>query len=337
MKTNPATLKITVLLAMLAGIVSFSQPAYGQPTSPPRIDPVNGMPASDNSSPPSLDPATGMPVDKPDNLHDESGMIYAVGMVSAVELPKMIVNGRYEEALKLCLSIHDQCKSGNALGALMPQWIELGRRFPKAREALIGIRDHDFREFSEGRGYADLFAEVTFINGPLHQDDSTYALFKTIREKDPELAQQCFPYVEGLLVARGDYQWCYDHMGDPQTVFDGIHIQLDQHLADQRREAELHQEVAQRMETLNLQQGRTNLWSQPDYASNALKQFAHDSFVGGTRQLIEILVATDHNTDAEKIRDEAVAIIDDAKLHSAISDAEAKIHQAGANAGGISK
>jgi hypothetical protein len=42
------------------------------------------------------------------------------------------------------------------------------------------------------------------------------------------------------------------------------------------------------------------------------------------RQLIEILVATGHEEEAEKIRGQAVAVLDDARLKSAISDAQEK-------------
>lgn len=309
MKANPATPQITALLSavVLFGTVSFSQSAYGQPARPPRIDPANGMPIPDNQ--------TNVILFEHSMSHDPN--------LAPMELNELIHHGRYAEALQLCHSFHDLMKN-SFVTVIIPEWIELGRRFPQAREDLIEIRDHDLREFSQGRGYSDLFGEVNVINNGLHQDDSTYALFKTIREKDPELALECFSYVEGLLVAKGQYQWCYDHMGDPQAVFDSLRQNMGQHLANQRRMAELHQETAQRMETFNRQQGRTNLWSQPDYASSGLKRFANDSFIGGTRQLIEILVATNHKADAEKIRDQAVAILDDPQLQSAVSDAEQK-------------
>jgi hypothetical protein len=310
MKTNPATLQITALWSavVLFGIVSFSQPASGQSARPPRIDPANGMPIPDNQ--------TNVILFQHSMSHDPN--------LAPMELTELIHHGRYAEALQLCHSFHDLMKN-SFVTVIIPDWIELGRRYPQAREDLIEIRDHDLREFSEGRGYSDLFGEINVINSGLHQDDLTYVLFKTIRAQDPELALECFPYVEGLLVAKGEYQWCYDHMGDPQAVFDGIRQTMDRYLADQRREAEMHREAAQRMEVFNRQQGRTNFWSQPDYASSALKKFANDTFVGGTRQLIEILVGTNHKTDAEKIRDEAVLVLDDPRLQSAVADAETKI------------
>ena len=54
-------------------------------------------------------------------------------------------------------------------------------------------------------------------------------------------------------------------------------------------------------------------------------QLATNNFVGQVCKLVEILVATGHKADAEKIRDEAVTVLDDPRLQSAVSDAEQKI------------
>ena len=51
---------------------------------------------------------------------------------------------------------------------------------------------------------------------------------------------------------------------------------------------------------------------------------ADNIFVDKTRQLIEILVANGHQADAEQIRDQALALLDDPWLKSAVSDAEEK-------------
>jgi hypothetical protein len=56
-------------------------------------------------------------------------------------------------------------------------------------------------------------------------------------------------------------------------------------------------------------------------------QMATNDFVGQMCVLVEILVATGHQADAEKIQAEAVSILDDARLHSAVSDAEEKIQK----------
>jgi hypothetical protein len=52
---------------------------------------------------------------------------------------------------------------------------------------------------------------------------------------------------------------------------------------------------------------------------------ADKRFVGRVSQLIEILVGAGHKADAETIRTQALALLDDPRLQSAVSDAEKKI------------
>jgi len=58
-----------------------------------------------------------------------------------------------------------------------------------------------------------------------------------------------------------------------------------------------------------------------------MKKSAEDRFVGSVRQLIEILVGTGHKAEAEKIRAQAVLVLDDTRLKSSVSDAEQKIEK----------
>jgi len=205
-------------------------------------------------------------------------------------------------------------------------WAELGRRYPKAKLALIEIRDAETREFAAGRGYSELFMEIQAINRELQDDDATYALYKSFREKDPQLGQQCYYYIESQLVAKGEYQWCYDHMGDPQSRFNLIRQGYDMSLSSQKRMAELQQRTRQMIEDTNRKNGWTNqpAYSPPD-TSAMMKKNHEDRFIGQTRQLIEILIATSHPADAQKIQDQAVAVMDDDRVKSAVADAQAKL------------
>ena len=189
---------------------------------------------------------------------------------------------------------------------------------------MIEIRDNKTKEIAQGRGYSELFRDVQAINHELQDDDATYALFKTVREKDPKLAGQVYSSVEPLLVSKGEYQLALSYMGDPQGKFDSIRQGFDTERANQKRMAEMHQRTAKQMATINQQLG---LSSSPPDTSALMKKFAENRFVGQTCQLIEILVATGRKADAERIRDQAVAILDDARLKSAISDVEEKIQQ----------
>ena len=103
--------------------------------------------------------------------------------------------------------------------------------------------------------------EVQAINHELQDDDATYALFKTIREKDPKLAGQSYFYLETLLVSKGEYQWCLSHMGESQRRFDLIRQGFDMDRDNQKRMAEMRQRTAQQMEAMNQKRSWTNSWS----------------------------------------------------------------------------
>jgi hypothetical protein len=94
----------------------------------------------------------------------------------------------------------------------------------------------------------------------------------------------------------------------------------------ENRMAEMNQRTAQQMAELNRKTGRTNFWSPPDTSAMNRKS-DEDRFVGQTCQLIEILVGVDHPADAENIRSQALVILDDPRLKSAVSDATAKIQK----------
>jgi hypothetical protein len=308
MKTNPS--KLPAAAVLLAGIVSLNAT---NTANAQRVNPTTGQPASETADAGRVDPATGFPMSKSDDRSPADAMTAAYKTDG--EVRDLIANGQYDEALQQCLAFHDKYKTAN--GSLIPllgDWIELGRRFPKAKEALIGIRDRDAREFSEGRGFSDLFSEVNSINGYLNQADATYALFKTIYQQDKQLAGQCYYYVQDLLMQKGEYELCLNCLGDPQIRFESA-----------RRGFELQRESQQRMAEIR----EKHPIPAPPFAGTFhmpdMGQMATNNFVGQVCKLVEILVATGHKADAEKIRDEAVTVLDDPRLQSAVSDAEQKI------------
>src|ERR1035441_8843353 len=85
-------------------------------------------------------------------------------MEQAKQLASM---GQYEQALQ-CYLWHfnhaqeygDNWQNAVRLTSELSEWEELGRRYPKAKQALIEIRDNKMREIVEGRGYAAIFEEI---------------------------------------------------------------------------------------------------------------------------------------------------------------------------------
>ncbi len=241
----------------------------------------------------------------------------------------LMTEGSYEEALQRYLwyfnhSRNDAGQKGVRISFALSDWIELGRRYPKARQALVEIRDGDAREFSDGKGYADLFQEIAGINQYLNDDEATLALFKTIQQADKPLAGQCFGQVEGLLVQKGEYNLCLSYLGDFQANFENLRRSWEHMKQWEDHTSEMRQQQAQRLQAL----ARTNsAFAAVPFLPPEPPKFADGNFVGQVRQLIEILVATGNQADAEKIRDQAVVVLDDARLKSAVSDAEEKIEK----------
>ncbi len=246
------------------------------------------------------------------------------------EARTLATQGRYEEALQRHLWYHnhaleiDPAQTGVRLSFALSDWVELGRHYPKARQALIEIRALKTGELAAGRGHSEMFQEVDALNRELQAPDETYALFKKLETSDPQLAGQCYLWIESALVQQGEYETCSRYLGDPQRRFEINLRSWKQMKAFEDQSAARRLEQSRRSKAMaktnSTYAGLANTFALP-----APPPYADPHFIGQTRQLIEILVASGHKADAEKIRDQAVALLDDARLKSAVSDAEQKM------------
>jgi predicted Ser/Thr protein kinase len=113
--------------------------------------------------------------------------------------------GQYEDALQRHLWLHahglehSPHSSAVRLSFWLADWVELARRYPKAKQALLDIRDQKSRELAAGRGHWDQFHDVESINSYLQDDAATLALFKQVQQSDPQLAERCKSLVEEVL------------------------------------------------------------------------------------------------------------------------------------------
>jgi tRNA A-37 threonylcarbamoyl transferase component Bud32 len=124
------------------------------------------------------------------------------------EVKTLMDQGHYEDALQRQIWYFNHALEYGEVNPVrlsfgIANWGELGRRYPKAKQALLEIRDQDTRKFSERAGYFDLFLEVANLNRELDDEDATCALFMQLQEKDPHLAQQCYFVVKDLLARKG--------------------------------------------------------------------------------------------------------------------------------------
>jgi serine/threonine protein kinase len=274
---------------------------------------ATGLPPS-ASGPAAIDPLTGLPA-----------AIASVQTISA-EVKALIQKHRYEDALQRCIWYYNHAAEHdvtNPLLDLLQDWKELSRRYPKARQALVEIRDQIQRAFEEGRGYSDLFRDLVHLNQDLSNENATLQLFKVLRARDQSLAGQCYFYAEGLLIAHREYELCLHYTGDPQRRFESC-------ASSYRRELEMLS--SQPTLTVRSQPFPTNLpaiapappTTQIPLPSNYgewRKKLAEDRFVGGITTLVEILVGTGHTDQARGIRDQAMKVLDDPRLKNVVEEA----------------
>ena len=236
--------------------------------------------------------------------------------------------GRFEEALQTFLSNYSQTRVSVTNGPLvtaLSDWVELGQRYPKAKQALLDIRDSNVREFVEGRGDTKLFSELAGINTALGEQDSTYALFIGLEQSDAALARECYRLLEPALVERGEYEVCARYLGNPQTWLDITRRTFEMGQGQAQQIAERQLESTRRLEAIT----QTNRWPRPSRhtydPSDTMRKASTNTFVCAVVPVLEILVATGRQAEAEKFRAQALATADDPRLRPALSDVEAKI------------
>ncbi len=220
------------------------------------------------------------------------------------EAASLAKEGQYEQALQRHLWYHHHAlefqpsQAGVRLSFALMQWMELARRYPKAKDALLEIRDQGTRVFSGGSGSFSNFVETSFINKALGEDYATVALFKTIQQHDPKLARRCYQLVADQLVETGEYALSASFIPETQQRFDQIYSQREKKWKAAR---------------------------DPKSAPDLLRKEADRVFIKEIRTFIEILVGTGRREEANDVRDQAVAVLDVPELRSAVTDAEERV------------
>ncbi len=204
--------------------------------------------------------------------------------------------GKYEEALRKHLWFHENSKNAPGMGGVrlsfaLADWIKLGEKYPKAREALVGVRDDDLRAFEAGRGTFELFHDLASIDRYLDERAKTIALFKEIRIKKPELAALCYLVAEEDLASAREYAICGEFIADATA-------RLDQMASNREMQAKFALKGQPRMEKM-----------------------ADQAFVKSVRRLVEILVGAGRKPEAEDVRTRALVVLDNPSIRSAVEDA----------------
>jgi hypothetical protein len=123
-----------------------------------------------------------------------------------------MLEGRHEDALRELVWFHEHALEeapamyGVRLSYALFDWVELGKVFPPARQALEDIRDRKAQTLLRGEGDRALFHDVEAINDRLDMRRATYELYLALDQRMPELAKQCARLALPAIVEAKDYR-----------------------------------------------------------------------------------------------------------------------------------
>jgi|GEM_PF-7079126 len=365
MRTN--RIAAVSLLALMTGNLPAQRidPANGLSSGTAlatHVDPSSGLSAADGEGKPLVDPAD--PFNEIVRTSFSNGQALQESYGPVMEVQKLIVAHRYEEALQRLRQSYQARTDPSAFRPYLMRWFNLRQKFVPANDALKAILEDETRRLSDGKGNADLFLEVEMINNELSQGEATCALFQAIDSSDKKLAADCFPYIEGLLVDNRHYGLFLKYTGDPQAYFESeratfekenewaanwqaTHVKWLAEMDERQRKVEsIRQEYQKQFR--DLEQARqivrpdpiagpgqsnqlpslpihTAFVHTPSNPGFTAAQVATNVFVDRNCRLIEVLTATSRHAEAQRIRDKAIAVVDAPRLRSAITDARRRL------------
>ena len=205
--------------------------------------------------------------------------------------------GQYEQALEKHLWFHEESKSSSGMGGVrlsyaITAWVELGKKYPPALDALIKVRDRDKGLLLSGEGEFDNFHDLSAINRGLGKDDETIELFLTLDKKFPEESGAYYIVAEDLLIENKYYEICSKYIGDPIFKYEGLRHAREVQLSFSKTTKELN--------------------------TPRFLKYTDERFVEGVVKLIEVLLAIDKRDDAIEVRKRALSYYDSEDIKHAI-------------------
>ena len=216
------------------------------------------------------------------------------------EARELAGRGKFEEALQRYVWFHENAvRVQPSMGAVrrsfaLAGWAELGEKYPKAREALVAVRDQDVATLRAGKGTVDSFADALSISNYLDETPVALDLFKQIDAEKPKLASRCYIYAEEALAAAKEYALCSKYITDPAGKF--------------RLNIQVYRMTVEREKTQDERFPRT-----------AAARFAESAC-----RLIGILVAAGRKPEALEVQRQALEVRDDPRIRGAVAAAEAE-------------
>ena len=213
------------------------------------------------------------------------------------EARRLARQGKFEQALQKHIWIHDHVLEANPsyygvrLSFALADWIDLGKKYPKALETLRGIRDKKVSRLLAGGADRDLFNDVEAINKCLGESKATVELFKKIEAAQPGFASSIYDLADEALFKAQEYDLAKKCLGDPKAKFSTAKANFDQ----------------------GMQFARTSR------NGDATRRAFESIFTHKVVRIIVVLDKTGDRTVAQEIQSDALAVLDNPAIRGAIS------------------
>lgn len=131
--------------------------------------------------------------------------------------------GRYEEALRELVWFHDHALEeqrslyGVRLSYALHDWVELGRVYPPALQAMREVRERKAQAVLRGEGGFALFHDVVSIDETLGASGATRELYLALLDQQPAFATEHVSLVLGALAKAGDVALLRRVRPDPEA------------------------------------------------------------------------------------------------------------------------
>ncbi len=211
---------------------------------------------------------------------------------------RLAEQGDYEGALAKHVWFHDNALKvrpgyyGVRLSFALSDWVELGKKYPRALEKLKSIRDEKTSRLLTGEANRELFNDVESINKYLGESKATVELFNRIEAVDPGFAGRIYSIAEEALLQAREYALAKKYLGDPTK-----------RLAAARRNFEEDMELAKTGEM-------------GDHTREAFKSIFTDRVV----RLITVMKETGDGAGARNIQAEALKTLENDTIRNALKE-----------------
>lgn len=206
-----------------------------------------------------------------------------------------IAEGRPAEALELyqehfLASRGLPAAAGTRLSIWLAEWVELGRTYPPALDALRQERWAAVQRLRGGgngigpsRGLVALddFAEVAAISARLEESDYPLDLFEDLDANYPRVAEDCAAQARRLLVRAGRLDVARRYLGDPLEVVARVAAVFEQRLT-------------------------RGFGHAPEGMRETLRERTVEDYLSGVREILAVLDGVGEHELAEGVRRQAV-------------------------------